>query len=184
MNKIIDKKTNIILDESAILRAKEFASNVVGTCNYADSNQNSSGKIMNDYYTSKMGEEAVCMVFKIYGAECSSPDYNIYVGSDKSWSPNLNVNGLGVAVKTQRRSSAQRYGLSWMFQVSPVHRDHILDEPDAWVVFVEYDDVNGSNEFIVFPPMQIKDIKFGDPKLDYLKGKQKVVYASDVGICR
>jgi hypothetical protein len=158
--------------------AKEFAKAVVETTNYSDSNQYKKEKIEFDHFISKIGEEAVCKIFKNFTDSVTEPDYTIYMGNYKSWDSDLKVQNTTIAVKTQANSNAEKYGLSWTFQSSPNRTDPILNSKDAWVCFVEcYDD----NEYKckVFPPRQINELHFSEPKLDHLKGKKKVVYAKD-----
>lgn len=114
-------------------------------------------------------------------ADVKGPDYNIYSGKQKTWDDDLLVNTIGVAVKTQRRTNANKYTLSWTFQCSQQRRDVILDKPDAWVIFVEYDDMQPYNCY-VYPPYQIKELKFDEPKLQHLKLSKKVIYAKDLFI--
>ena len=89
-----------------------FADAVISTVDYRDSNQTELKKIRDDHFVSKRGEEAVRSVLESRNCKVDRPDYAIYVGKRKLWAPDLQVNGLEVAVKTQRRSAADRYGLS------------------------------------------------------------------------
>ena len=89
------------------------------------------------------------------------------------------VNDVGVAVKTQRRTNANKYSLSWTFQCSQKRRDIILDQLNAWIIFVEYDDTQPYNCY-VYPPYQIKELKFAAPKLPHLQTSKKVIYANDL----
>ena len=111
------------------------------TVNYADSNQSIQKKVMDDHFVSKLAEEAVRILFEARECSVIGPDYSVYEAKRKSWDADLKINGLDVAVKTQRRSAADRYGLSWTFQDSPERRDPILDMPDAWVCLVVYEDL-------------------------------------------
>lgn len=160
-------------------RAWKFAKEATPTTNYSDANQHIIAKIRNDHFVSKIGEEAVKDVMQQF-AIVEGPDYTIYHGKEKSWQEDLFVNGIGLAVKTQTQSSANKYGLSWTFQCSSVRRDIILDHPDAWVVFVLLDDISERKLCKVYPPCQIKELVFGDPVLSHLKGHKKVVYASNL----
>ncbi|MFZ2187324.1 MAG: hypothetical protein WAV46_01720 [Candidatus Moraniibacteriota bacterium] len=176
-------KETISLDDEIIKKAKEFADKVVGTINYGDSNQFDLIKIANDHFISKIGEEAAKKVFESLGKNVQGPNYTIYEKKEKSWDADLLIDSsVEVAVKTQKKSAADRFGLSWTFQASPERRDIILDNKDAWVVFVECNDKDGSFDCTVYPPYQIKELTFGEPKLDYLKGKKKVVYATNLPI--
>jgi hypothetical protein len=156
-------------------RASEFAKAVTATVNYKDSNQSVQAKIQDDHFVSKLGEEAVRILFE--GRECSvvGPDYGVYEARRKSWAADLRVNGLDVAVKTQRRSAGNRYDVSWTFQDSPERRDPILDDPDAWVCLVVYEDLQ-EDVCLVYPLRKIKQLIFERPRLAKLVGKKKAVY--------
>ena len=164
------------LSPEAVARATSFAHTVKNTVNYRDSNQSSMEKIHDDHFVSKLGEEAVRMVFEARDCEVTGPDYSVYSGKQKSWSADLRINALDVAVKTQRRSAAKRYGLSWTFQDSPKRRDPILDMPDAWVCLVVYEDLKPDYQCMVYPLRKIKQLIFEAPRLRKLIGKKQAVY--------
>jgi hypothetical protein len=164
------------LSAEAVARAAAFSEAVIDTVNYRDSNQAIKKKIHDDHFVSKLGEEAVCHVFIIRNCEVKGPDYNIYVGKQKSWAADLRINALEVAVKTQRRSAASRYGLSWTFQDSPERRDPILNMPDAWVCLVVFEDLKPGYECVVYPLRKIKQLIFEAPRLSKLAGKKQAVY--------
>lgn len=84
-----------------------------------------------------------------------------------------------IASKTQTKSSADKFGLSWTFQCGKQRKDTILDQPESWVCFVQCDDSNTQYNCIVYPPIQIEEIKFGKPKLLKLRGEKLVVYAEE-----
>jgi hypothetical protein len=159
----------------AIARASAFADTVIDTVNYRDSNQSRRQKIRDDHFVSKVGEEAVRLVFEARKCVVEGPDYTIYSDRQKSWVADLKINALEVAVKTQRRSAANRYGLSWTFQDSPKRRDPILSMPEAWVCFVVYEDLKAGFECIVYPLRKIKQLIFEAPLLPHLAGKKKTV---------
>ena len=160
----------------AVARATTFASAVIATVNYQDSNQTAKQKIHDDHFVSKLGEEAVRHVFITRNCDVKGPDYGIYAGKQKSWSADLVINALDVAVKTQRRSTAKRYGLSWTFQDSPKRHDPILDVPNAWVCLVVYEDLQPDFECVVYPLRKIKQLIFEPPRLSRLVGKKRAVY--------
>lgn len=167
----------IYLTRDRLVTAWQFAKRVAETTNYADTNQLKTDKIRLDHFTSKVGEEAAKDAM-INFAQVQGPDYNIYDVKQKSWDADLFINSLPLAVKTQKLSAALRYGLSWTFQYGTFRKDIILNQPEAWVVFVEYDDINlQKNKCRVFVPLQIKELTFEEPKLDYLKGHKKVFYS-------
>lgn len=174
------KPKKVTLTSAIIARAWKFAEAVIATVDYRDSNQSLKSKIADDHFISKLGEEAVKAVFKSRGAQVEGPDYSIYEGKKKSWNADLFINEIEVAVKAQKKTAADRFGLSWTFQDSEIRKDPILKNPDAWVCFVEAVDSDGAWFCIVFPPVQIKHLQFREPRLKHLKGKKKVVYAEDL----
>lgn len=180
--RIFTLRQHVEIDAAVCRRARKFADAVLDTVDYRDSNQSIRRKIWLDHFISKIGEEAVRRVFERYGCQVTGPDYRIYEGKAKSWEDDLYVDGVGLAVKTQARSAAQKYGLSWTFQDSEVRRDAILQNPQAWVCFVACNDLDKSYHCVVYPPFQIKQLVFRAPKLDHLKGKKRVVYAGDLGL--
>ena len=116
------------------------------------------------------------IVFEARKCTVEGPDYEIYQGKQKSWVADLKINALEVAVKTQRRSAANRYGLSWTFQDSPKRRDPILSMPEAWVCLVVYEDLKPDFECLVYPLRKIKQLIFEAPRLNRLAGKKQAVY--------
>ena len=166
----------VYLSSEAVNRAKAFAEMVTDTVNYRDSNQAVKKKIHDDHFVSKLGEEAVHLVFETRNSMIEGPDYGIYDGRQKSWAADLKINSLDVAVKTQRRSAANRYGLSWTFQDSPKRRDPILDMPDAWVCLVVFEDLKPDYKCVVYPLRKVKQLIFEAPRLSKLVGKKQAVY--------
>jgi hypothetical protein len=166
----------IPLPPEAVERAKTFADAVTQTVNYRDSHQTRRKKIRDDHFVSKLGEEAVCLVFRARNCLVAGPDYTVYDGGQKSWAADLQINQLEVAVKTQRRSAANRYGLSWTFQDSPERHDPILAMPEAWVCLVVYEDLKPGFECVVYPLRKIKQLIFEAPRLRRLLGKKQAIY--------
>jgi len=166
----------IHLSPEAVARAQTFADAVIATINYRDSNQTVRQKIRDDHFVSKLGEEAVRAVFESRNCVVIGPDYSIYNSKQKSWDADLKINVLEVAVKTQRRSAAKRYGLSWTFQDSPERRDPILSMPEAWVCLVVFEDLKPDYECVVYPLRKIKQLIFEAPRLSRLLGKKQAVY--------
>jgi hypothetical protein len=166
----------VTLPPEAVERAKAFADAVTQTVNYRDSHQTRKKKIRDDHFVSKLGEEAVCLVFQSRHCLVEGPDYTVYDGGQKSWAADLKINQLEVAVKTQRRSAANRYGLSWTFQDSPERHDPILATPEAWVCLVVYEDLKPGFECLVYPLRKIKQLIFEAPRLRRLLGKKQAIY--------
>ncbi|MBX3238528.1 MAG: hypothetical protein KIT80_07045 [Chitinophagaceae bacterium] len=179
--KLFTQPQTVKVPADIVEKAKDFAKRVAATTDYSDSNQYSKTKISNDHLISKIGEEAVKIVFQGLGKTVIDPDYGIYEAKQKSWREDLTIDTIPMAVKTQKRSAASIYGLSWTFQCSATRTDPILQKPEAWVCFVEYNDRHGY-ECIVYPPCQIKELTFKEPKKEELKHMKKVVYAEDLPI--
>jgi hypothetical protein len=168
---------DVHLSSSLIGKAKRFAKDVVSTTNYKDSRQSNIAKIEQDHFISKLGEEAAKLVFEKFGKAVKGPDYTIYQSKQKSWEADLFIDGLPLAVKTQSAEAAKKYGLSWTFQAGPVRRDPILEKREAWVCFVA---LRSFSTLKVYPPYQIKDLKFREPRLKKLAGSKLVVYAEEL----
>lgn len=166
----------IHLPPQSLARANAFAEAVVDTVNYRDSSQTRKKKIFDDHFVSKLGEEAVRLVFEERQCIVEGPDYTVYDPKKKSWAADLRINALEVAVKTQRRSAAIRYDLSWTFQDSPRRRDPILSMPEAWVCLVVYEDLKSDPECLVYPLRKIRQLIFEAPRLSRLIGKKQAVY--------
>lgn len=167
---------SVRIPKEVVELAREFSIKVTATVDYHDSNQDIIEKIRDDHFVSKLGEEAVRILFQSRECQVEGPDYGVYDAKRKSWAADLKVNGLEVAVKTQRRSAANRYGLSWTFQDSPIRRDPILDMPDAWVCLVVYEDLKTEAECVVYPLKKIRQLIFEAPRLAKLVGKKQAVY--------
>lgn len=173
----------VVLDQNLVIKAKDFAKRVTPTVGvsgggYQDTNQFNLQKIEKDHFVSKLGEEAVRIVFEQLNRRVWGPDYQVYQGAKKSWDADLYIDGIELAVKTQTVASARQFGLSWTFQAGSYRKDPILHTPDAWVCFVEIDDTTYYGR--VYPPYQIKELQFAEPKLNRLKGSKKVVYATSL----
>jgi hypothetical protein len=171
---------NVYLQEEVIFKARKFSDLVIPTIDYSDSEQHQIDKIKEDHFISKLGEEAVKLVLQDY-AVVKGPDYNIYATNQKNWNADLFINDTGVAVKTQKTSAAKKYDLSWTFQSGSQRRDVLLDNPEGWVVFVEYNDLK-PHLCQVYPPFQIKELVFQLPRLSHLHNHKRVVYANTLKV--
>lgn len=164
------------LSAETVARARAFAEAVTDTVDYQDSHQTKKKKILDDHFVSKLGEEAVRRLFEDRQCVVEGPDYAVYETRQKSWAADLKINALEVAVKTQRRSAANRYDLSWTFQDSPRRQDPVLAMPEAWVCLVVYEDLKPGFECLVYPLRRIKHLIFEAPRLSRLVGKKQAVY--------
>ncbi|RYZ83930.1 MAG: hypothetical protein EOP04_19005 [Proteobacteria bacterium] len=178
----IFEQPNVLYPSARIIeKAKQFTDAVIGTVDYSDSNQSNKIKVWEDHFVSKIGEEAVAYTLRKLGCSVVGPDYGVYAQKDKNWNDDLTVDEENLAVKTQRKSSSMRYGLSWTFQSGSYRKDPILTKTDAWVCFVHCDDTNDEYRCVVYPPRQMGTLLLGGPKLARLIGSKKVVYANENG---
>jgi hypothetical protein len=173
---IFEAPQEVLLPRHLVARAQAYAEAVRATVNYADSNQRSP-KVGGDHEIGKLGEEAVRLVYSSFSVPVEGPDYTVYEGKRKSWAADLTVDGIALHVKTQSTRAALLYGLSWLFQDSSARSDTALKRLEEWVAFVLVDE--DTARATVFPPQQMKNLKFSDPALAHLQGKKKVVYARD-----
>lgn len=74
----------IQLSPDVVSHTRAFAQAVIDTVNYRDSNQAIKKKIHDDHFVSKLGEEAVRLVFESRDCMIEGPDYNIYESKQKS----------------------------------------------------------------------------------------------------
>lgn len=134
-------------------------------------------KLFYDALYGKMGEDAAYQILKKYDINVSAPDYE--VKKAPSWESDLKkFMGNDIAVKTQNIDSKKRYGLGWTFQYQLFKRcDPILNKPYAWVCFVLCGNLTIENELkcIVFPLVQVKDLKYRPAALPHLNDKKKFV---------
>ncbi|NEO84843.1 MAG: hypothetical protein F6J87_11400 [Spirulina sp. SIO3F2] len=176
---------SVQLQAAVLIKARQFADQVTPTVGtpgrgYLDSHQPNLAKIHQDHFVSKVGEEAVKTVFERLSQQVKGPDYKIYSRNQKSWLADLQVEGVDLAVKTQRIESAYRFGLSWVFQAGSERCDPILSQPEAWVCFVMFDQTQSC--CTVYPPYQIKELQFDAPRLAHLRNSKRVVYAERLPI--
>jgi hypothetical protein len=115
--KVFNEKQVVHLENAAIERAKKFASDVVGTVNYRDSNQFNPTKIQDDHFVSKLGEEAVKKIFERLGKQVQGPDYAIYSQSQKSWAADLQIDSKDLAVKNNEKNDCSKI---WIVMDIPI----------------------------------------------------------------
>lgn len=187
-----------------VSKAYDYASNVIDTINYSDSNQSNKEKIKFDHFYGKIGEEAVRNVLlSIDIGPVSEPDYNIYTGKNKSWDKDLYIEEadtretIPIGVKSQTNKSAKWTKLSFILQNSSKRKDDTLNnDKDIIIPVFIISEKNGKdiirevysgNAFkmlfsdilcYVFPPLYIKNIKYGTMAKKEIIGKN-VFYAKD-----
>lgn len=182
---------SVSIDRAIIVKAQKFAEDVVKTIDYTDRKQPNREKVRFDYFIGKVGEEGVYAAFSQMGIQIYSqdrntltltpgPDYAIYPKKRKTFGHSLfikyNDKYIEISVHTQAISQAIKYGTGWTFQI----QDPILNNPEAWVVFVECDDTRTKTyDCIIHQPYQIKDLEIVDAA-GYYKGIKKFIRKEDL----
>jgi hypothetical protein len=132
----------ITLDDDIQRICSEFANKVVSTNidKYAERNQTDIQKIINDIYVGKVAEYAVYKLLVSRGKSVKEPDVEVYSAKKKSFSADLTDGTLQFHVKCMKKEAAERYGLSWSFQME----DPLIRRPNESDVLVlcEYDNDN------------------------------------------
>jgi hypothetical protein len=133
-------------------------------------------KFLEDSYVGKLGELTTKIALEFLELSCSCPDFEVYTRHDKRFSNDLTCNGFPLHVKTQRHTSAKRFGLSWTFQ----REDALFKRSDAncGVAFVMIHDGYGVLMALTHPGLLSKHNLFAEPKKQNLKSNKRVVYYS------
>jgi hypothetical protein len=163
---------------------KKFANKVVDTNidMYKRRNQFDRDKIIDDIIVGKIGEFAVCnMIVTHKKLECTLPDVMIYGRGGKSFDADLSAwhdkgdKSWYFHVKTMKKEAAERWGLSWSFQVE----DPLVTDPEAfnqhYLALCELIDYTTVDIKTVVKSSEIS-LCWSDPKLNKLKGIKKVLY--------
>ena len=108
----IQKIEQNLLDKTYI-----FAANSVKTSQdmYARRGQSDVNKIIWDIRNGKLAEEISYSLLSKNFPNLSAPDYQIYQAGQKSWDADLKNDKIQIAVKSQNKETAERFGLSWIF---------------------------------------------------------------------
>lgn len=152
---------------------------------YKKRNQSNAFKIIEDIKVGKMGEIGAYMLLKETFPLISEPDYEIYPPGSKTFEADLSAENLNFHCKTQHILSANRYGISWVFQFNgngTGHRDplfEVVGDNDYFVPML----LDGDKVIIygVIPVnILVQKELFKHPKLDYLKDIKRCIYLEDL----
>jgi hypothetical protein len=167
---------NLTEQEKAV--CKKFATDVVGTNvdKYRERNQCDVNKIINDIYVGKLGEFAVYNVLKHGGKTVDAPDVAIYGARKKSFSADLTDGRLKYHVKTMTASAAERYGLSWSFQIE----DPLVKRPTDADVLVLCEEDNDTIDVKTFIKANRVCELYTKPKLAKLHYIKRVLMWEDI----
>ena len=143
---------------------------------YVQRSQANRTKVISDIYIGKMAEMAVCRFFYSKEIRCSYPDFKVYNGFRKNYTPDLKLDKTcGIHVKCQSQNIAERYGLSWSFQ----SKDKLISEPKE-NDYIALCLSNGDEiTFIHFVKAEHSIDKYKDPQKVELTTK-KVLYNEDL----
>lgn len=174
----------IYVDAARAARCRDFATRSVGTNvdQYRRRNQTDPKVIERQIFVGKLGEVAAVEWLKRRGYEPTEPDFEIYPANRKSYAADLRVVSQPIHVKSQEKSAADRFGLSWTFQYggsTGSDREIFCAEPKGSVIFTM---VDGHAVHIYGAPLaktlRDRDL-FRDPALPRLRGIKTVVYYKD-----
>lgn len=117
----------ISLTDEEISKCKKFAQDVVHTNidKYRERNQCDVDKIVDDIFVGKLAEYASYKLLLSKGKQVEEPDVKVYSARRKSFSADLTDGKMQYHVKCMKKSTAERFGLSWSFQME----DKLVTQP-------------------------------------------------------
>ena len=133
---------HINLSDEEVSKCKKFAHDVVGTNidKYRERNQTDVDKIIDDIFVGKLAEYASFKLLTSRGKNVQEPDTQIYSVRKKSFSADLTDGINQYHVKCMKKSTAERFGLSWSFQIE----DKLVTRPtdNDVLILCEIDGIN------------------------------------------
>ena len=114
------------------------------------------------------------------GYTLNPPDIEVYT-KGKSYDADLTYNGIAIHVKTQTKKSADRFGLSWMFQLAGITGgDGVIQKKGEVMIFSCLDMKN--KKATIYGPYRSEDLidQYRDPKLKKLRGIKACIYHEDI----
>lgn len=182
----------VILSAMEILQCEQFALDSIDTHlrHYQRRGQTNKEKILRDITVGKMGELALYIYLsKSVSFASTAPDFEIHKGGRKRFGADLFLTQGGeqypVHIKTQDKSSSDKYGDSWLFQWGGAglgHTDKIFKSYDPKELFAACN-VNGQN-VVILGIWHLKDLfendLFKEPRLQWFKNTKKALYLKDI----
>lgn len=180
----------IELSNEEIMKCRRFSLDVVDTniAKYRQRNQFDKKKIIKDIYVGKKGEIAAWKYLNNIGVEentytsgisTNEPDFEIYGARRKSFDADLYDENFkeNYHVKTMTHESAERWGLSWSFQVE----DPLVSKPEKKdnIVLCEVLDKYHVDVKLVMDAVMAQGL-YGVPRLYKLRRIKKVLYWKDI----
>ena len=115
------------------------------------------------------------------GLKLEPPDIEVYSKHKKSYDADLKYGDMRIHVKTQTKKSADRFGLSWMFQLAGITGgDGVIDKGGEYMIFLCLDmEKKNAN---IYGPYKSEDLidLYKDPKLKKLRGIKACIYYEDI----
>lgn len=181
----------IELSDEEVMKCRRFALDVVDTNinKYRQRNQFNKRKIIKDIYVGKKAEIAAWKYLNNIGVEegtytsegvsTNEPDFEIYGASRKSFDSDLYdpFYKTKYHVKSMTKENAERWGLSWSFQME----DPLVSRPDEKDVIVLCEVLDKYNVDVkLIMDAVIAQGLYGVPRLYKLKRIKKVLYWEDI----
>lgn len=117
------------IEQNLLDKTYIFAANSVKTSIdfYATRGQSDLKKVTWDIRNGKLAEEISYSLLSQTFPNLSTPDYQIYQDKQKSWDADLKNDKVQIAVKSQDKKTAERFGLSWVFSKNDTN---VFDKQD------------------------------------------------------
>lgn len=137
-----------------------------------------SAKIKQDIINGAMAEHAVQQYLVAKGLQASAPDLAIYKGRQKSFSADITAADKKFHVKSQTKDSADKYGLSWLFQ----EQDKILTLPgeNSFLVLCMVDGEEVHIKAIINEVVLSEANIVSKPKIGRYANTKKAIYFDDL----
>jgi hypothetical protein len=140
-------------------------------------------RILRQIMMGKLGEEVTYHAYAPHFPNLNSPDYTVYHKKDKSWEEDLidPVANVRLAVKTKRVQDANKWGASWIFELTDKKifgkkGDGQGLDPNQYVclVLADMDEIQGELVACLNLQWLHDNDMFGPPDRDYLDTKLTV----------
>lgn len=145
---------------------------------YKSRGELSVAKIRKDITNGAIAEYAAHQYLQTLGITTTKPDLEIYEGRRKSFSADLTADGKTFHVKSQTKESADKYGLSWLFQ----EQDKIITLPgeNSFLVLCMVDGTDVHIKAIINEVVLSEADIVSKPKIGRYAFSKKAIYFADL----
>lgn len=145
---------------------------------YRSRGELSVAKIRKDITNGAIAEYAAYEYLKSIGINTTAPDLAVYEGRRKSFSADLTAGGKTFHVKSQTKESADKYGLSWLFQ----EQDKIITLPgeNSYLVLCLVDGTDVHIKAIINEVELSEADVVSKPKIGRYAISKKAIYFADL----